>query len=157
MPFDRLQLPALLGCYSLALSFLCLWRVWFSHVHQVDIQPLDVLWMLSVTTSTSLFLFMHLLSHLAWKWPPLKWRSCRVEGNGEEISSYTSCNILEDCSIMPSFFVPVAVIWVPSVFYIHPKAGALLGRKIMSCMSRPLFSHRASLEWCRERVRYISY
>lgn len=99
----------------------------------VWVKSLDVLWVLSVLTSTSLFLVISLLSRLLWKSPPLKWRSCRVEGSGQDIGSYISCHILGGCWVMPSLSPPVAVIWVTSVFCLHPQVESLLGWKL-SCV-----------------------
>lgn len=87
--FDRFQLLTILGGWSLVLSYL--------HCHVSDFltwiglrsnQSKILMYCegLSVFTSTSLFLFMHLLSHLAWKWPLATGR------DGEETGSEPLCS-----------------------------------------------------------------
>lgn len=63
------------------------------------------------------------------------------EGNREQVGNYPSCNVWKVAGLCPPS-IPVAVIWVTSVFHFHPKVGSLLGGTVMSSSSR---SPRASL------------
>lgn len=49
-----------------------------------------------------------------------KMKVLQIGGRGTDIGSDTYDNIPESCWIVPSLFIPVEVIWVTSIFYLHP-------------------------------------